>query len=217
MLFHIAHNCGSVRAGGARSTNQAGFDISSLQCGLLVRFRCLQGWGISPRPVHILPQTNSIITRRPTIAAARCKLASVMSLFGFNNRSACVRLVFSSAAILFFDVFCFFMASSSCHAATSLTASARRPRGRSSLILLETTQATVALACFRERQVRTLLLSRSSTTEYYSTPHSRTTRIFATNRHPLVSTTYELFVISFSPLTLLFSIYYELLAKNTPG
>ena len=47
------------------------------------------------------PYTNSTFTRRPTIAAARCRLPSVMSLFGSSSRSTWVRLVFSSVAILF--------------------------------------------------------------------------------------------------------------------
>jgi hypothetical protein len=49
--------------------------------------------------------TNLIVTRRPTIAAARCRLASVMSSFALRSRSTFVRLVFSSLAILFFDFF----------------------------------------------------------------------------------------------------------------
>ena len=69
--------------------------------------------------------TSSIVTRRPTIAAARCRLDSVMSSFALRSRSTCVRLVFSSVAILFFEIFFFFMASASCHATTSLTACAR--------------------------------------------------------------------------------------------
>ena len=46
------------------------------------------------------PYTNSTFTRRPTIAAARCRLPSVMSFFGSSSRSTWVRLVFSSVAIL---------------------------------------------------------------------------------------------------------------------
>src|SRR6266478_4897043 len=69
-------------------------------------------------------QTNSIITRRPTTAAARCRLERVMSFLGLRSRSTWVRLVLSRVAILFLDIFCFFMASSSCHATTSLTACA---------------------------------------------------------------------------------------------
>ena len=38
-------------------------------------------------------QTSSIETRRPTIAAARCKLASVISLVGSSSRSTGLRLV----------------------------------------------------------------------------------------------------------------------------
>src|ERR1039457_4403000 len=71
-----------------------------------------------------LPYTSSIVTRRPTIAAARCRLPRVMSFFGSRIRSTWVRLVLSSAAILFFEIFFFFMASASCHATTSLTACA---------------------------------------------------------------------------------------------
>jgi hypothetical protein len=74
--------------------------------------------------VSALPYTNSTFTRRPTIAAARCKLPSVMSLFGSSSRSTWVRLVFSSVAILFLEMFCCFMASASCHATTSLIACA---------------------------------------------------------------------------------------------
>jgi predicted permease len=66
--------------------------------------------------------TSSIVTRRPSIAAARCRLDSVMSFFGSSRRSTCVRLVFNSAAMRAFDIFCFLMASASCHATTSLTA-----------------------------------------------------------------------------------------------
>ena len=34
------------------------------------------------------PYTSSMFTRRPTIAAARCKLPSVISFFGSSSRSA---------------------------------------------------------------------------------------------------------------------------------
>src|SRR6266481_3422600 len=68
--------------------------------------------------------TSSIVTRRPTIAAALCRLPSVISFFGSSRRSTCVRLVLSSVAILFLEIFCFLMASASCHATTSLTACA---------------------------------------------------------------------------------------------
>src|SRR5437763_9300983 len=47
-----------------------------------------------------------------------------MSSFALRSRSTCVRLVFSSVAILFFEIFFFFMASASCQATTSLTACA---------------------------------------------------------------------------------------------
>ena len=57
-----------------------------------------------------------------TMAAARCRLESVMSFFGSSSRSTWVRLVLSSTAILFLEIFFFFMASESCHATTSLTA-----------------------------------------------------------------------------------------------
>jgi len=50
-------------------------------------------------------QTNSILTRRPTIAAIRCRLESVMSHFGFNSRPTHVRLVFSTVAIPTFQTF----------------------------------------------------------------------------------------------------------------
>ena len=45
-----------------------------------------------------------------------------MSLLGLRRRSTWVRLVFKSVAILFFEIFLFFMASSSCQATTSLMA-----------------------------------------------------------------------------------------------
>src|SRR6266851_764017 len=64
------------------------------------------------------------MTRRPTIAAARCRLESVMSFLGSSSRSTWVRLVLSSMAIRALDMFFFFMASASCHATTSLIASA---------------------------------------------------------------------------------------------
>jgi hypothetical protein len=68
--------------------------------------------------------TSSIKTRRPTMAAARCRLERVMSFLASSSRSTCVRLVFSSPAIFFFDIFFFFMAFASCHATTSLIACA---------------------------------------------------------------------------------------------
>ncbi len=78
-----------------------------------------------------LGYTNSIITRRPTIAAARCRLPRVISFFGSRSRSTCERLVFSNAAILFLEIFCVFMASANCHATTSFTdGSDRAPRRR---------------------------------------------------------------------------------------
>src|ERR1022692_3168755 len=70
------------------------------------------------------PYTSSIVTRSPTIAAARCRLPRVMSFFGSRIRSTWERLVLSSAAILFLEIFFFFMASARCHATTSLTACA---------------------------------------------------------------------------------------------
>ena len=69
-------------------------------------------------------QTNSIATRRPTKAAARCKLDKVMSRFGSSMRSTCDRLVFSNTAICAFEIFLFFMALASCQATTSLMACA---------------------------------------------------------------------------------------------
>ena len=70
--------------------------------------------------IHTInPYTSSIETRRPTIAAARCKLDSVMSFFGSRSRSTCVRLVLSNVAILFLEIFCCFIASANCHATTS--------------------------------------------------------------------------------------------------
>jgi len=47
-----------------------------------------------------------------------------MSFFGSRIRSTSVRLVFGSVASLFLEIFCFFIASASCHATTSLTACA---------------------------------------------------------------------------------------------
>src|ERR1700722_18759656 len=47
-----------------------------------------------------------------------------MSSFALRSRSTCVRLVFSSVAVLFFEIFFFFIASASCHATTSFTACA---------------------------------------------------------------------------------------------
>jgi hypothetical protein len=44
-----------------------------------------------------------------------------MSFFGSSRRSTWVRLVLSSAAILSLEIFCFFMASASCHATTSVS------------------------------------------------------------------------------------------------
>jgi len=54
-------------------------EICSMKWSAL-RFR------LSPRPVPF-PYTGSIITRRPTIAAARCRLPRVMSFFGSRIRS----------------------------------------------------------------------------------------------------------------------------------
>ena len=51
------------------------------------------------------PYTNSTFTRRQTIAADRCRLPSVMSFFGSSSRSTWGRLVFSSVAILFLEMF----------------------------------------------------------------------------------------------------------------
>src|SRR5579862_9332537 len=73
-------------------------------------------------PQSIRFHTNSIITLRPTIAAARCKLDNVISFLASNNRSTWVRLVLSRAAIFFFDRFFFFIALANCQATTSLTA-----------------------------------------------------------------------------------------------
>ncbi len=77
------------------------------------------------KPLHdctaaLTSYTNSTITRRPNMAAARSRLERVMSFFGSSRRSTCVGLVFSSAAIRDFDILCFFMAWPSCHATTSL-------------------------------------------------------------------------------------------------
>ena len=66
--------------------------------------------------------TSWIVTRRPTMAAARCRLDSVMSFFASSSRSTCVRLVFSSVAMRFFDIFFSFIAWANCQATTSLTA-----------------------------------------------------------------------------------------------
>jgi len=70
-------------------------------------------------------QTNSTTTRRPTKAAARCKLDSVMSRFGSRMRSTCDRLVFSKTAMRALEIFRFFMATANCEATTSLTERAR--------------------------------------------------------------------------------------------
>ena len=78
---------------------------------------------------HRLPYTNSTFTRRPTIAAARCKLPSVMSFFGSSSRSTWVRLVFSSVAILFLEMFCCFMASASA-SASGRTPCGGQPQGK---------------------------------------------------------------------------------------
>ncbi len=67
-------------------------------------------------------QASEIVKRRPTIAAARCRLPSLMSFLGSRIRSTWLRLVFSRMAILFLEIFFFFMASASCHATTSFTA-----------------------------------------------------------------------------------------------
>ena len=69
-------------------------------------------------------QTNSITTRCPTKAAARCKLDSVISRFGSRMRSTWERLVFSKSARRALEIFFFFMALASCQATTSLTACA---------------------------------------------------------------------------------------------
>jgi hypothetical protein len=42
-----------------------------------------------------------------------------MSSFALSSRSTCVRLVFSSMAVLFFEILFFFIASASCQATTS--------------------------------------------------------------------------------------------------
>ena len=68
--------------------------------------------------------TSWIVTRRPTMAAARWRLDSVMSSLASSSRSTCVRLVFSSVAMRFFDIFFSFIAWASCHATPSLTACA---------------------------------------------------------------------------------------------
>jgi hypothetical protein len=62
--------------------------------------------GLLPRPGY----TSSIETRRPTITAAVLKIERVMSFLGSSSRSACMRLVLSSAAILFLEIFFFFIA-----------------------------------------------------------------------------------------------------------
>ena len=63
--------------------------------------------------------TSWIVTRRPTMAAARSRLDSVMSFFASSSRSTWVRLVLSSVAMRFFDIFFSFMAWASCQATTS--------------------------------------------------------------------------------------------------
>ena len=84
-----------------------------------VRRACPEG---SRRGRAPSPYTNSIITRRPTMAAARYRLERVMSSVALKSRSTCDRLVLSRVAILFLEIFFFFMASASCQATTSLTA-----------------------------------------------------------------------------------------------
>ena len=69
-------------------------------------------------------QTNSITTRCPTKAAARCKLDSVISRFGSRMRSTWERLVFSKTAMRALEIFFFFIAFASCQATTSLMATA---------------------------------------------------------------------------------------------
>src|SRR5258708_27560398 len=60
---------------------------------------------ISSRYSPFPAQTNSIITRCPTNAAARCKLDSVMSRFGSRMRSTWERLVFSNTAMRALEIF----------------------------------------------------------------------------------------------------------------
>ena len=48
----------------------------------------------------------------------------MISFFASSSRSTCVRLVFSSVAMRFFDILFSFMAWASCQATTSLTACA---------------------------------------------------------------------------------------------
>jgi len=69
-------------------------------------------------------QMSSIETRLPTIAAARCRLRSVISSLESRSRSTWERLVFSIVAILLFEILFLFMASASCQATTSLIACA---------------------------------------------------------------------------------------------
>jgi hypothetical protein len=79
----------------------------------------------SPNPFNAISilaflYNGSITERRPTIAAARWRLESVMSFFGSSRRSTCVGLVLSRAAIRALDIFLFFMAVARCHATTSV-------------------------------------------------------------------------------------------------
>jgi hypothetical protein len=71
-------------------------------------------------PTPALRYTSSIVTRRPTIAVARCKLESMISFFGSSRQSTCVRLVLSGTAICALDIFLFFMAGASCPATTGV-------------------------------------------------------------------------------------------------
>ncbi len=68
--------------------------------------------------------TSSIESRRLTIHAARCKLASVISLVGSSSLSTWLLLIFNSVAILFLEIFRSRIASASCQATTSLIACA---------------------------------------------------------------------------------------------
>ena len=60
--------------------------------------------------------------RRPTTAAARCRLPNAMLFRGSSGRSTCERLVLTSAALLLFEIFLVLIAPTSCRATTSLTA-----------------------------------------------------------------------------------------------
>jgi hypothetical protein len=81
-----------------------------------------RGWRVGRRSqgrgaiAASLAYTSSMMTRRPTIAAALWRLDRVMSSLASRSRSTWVRLVLSRMAMRFLEIFFFFMASASCEA-----------------------------------------------------------------------------------------------------